>query len=132
MKYMLDTNICIYAQKGNASILQKIKEHWEEGLTISSITLAELQYGVKNSTNPDRNTIALMKFLSIVEIVPFDSNAAIEYGDIRSDLRKKGTPIGEMDMLISAHARAENFTLVTHNTREFERVEKLSLDDWYE
>ena len=132
MKYMLDTNMCIYAQKKNENVIAGLKEHWEEGLAISSITLAELEYGVKASAAPEKNSVALMKFLSIVEILPFDSGAAEEYGSICADLRKKGTPIGNMDMLISAHARSEGLTVVTHNTREFERVTDLKLEDWYE
>ena len=105
---------------------------YREPRAISSITLAELEYGVKYSANPEKNAVALMKFLSVIEILPFDSNAAIEYGDICADLRKKGTPIGNMDMLISAHARSENLIIVTHNTREFKRVESLQLEDWYQ
>ena len=132
MKYMLDTNMCIYAQKKNESVLDKLKEHWQEGLAISSITLAELEYGVKASAAPEKNSIALMKFLSIVEILPFDTGAAEEYGNICAFLRKKGTPIGTMDMLISAHAKSEGLTVVTHNTREFERVSELKLEDWFE
>lgn len=132
MKYMLDTNMCIYAQKKNESVLSKIKEHWEEGLAISSITLAELEYGVKASAAPEKNSIALMKFLSIVEILPFDTGAAEEYGNICAYLKKKGRPIGTMDMLISAHAKSEGLTIVTHNTREFERVPDLMLEDWFE
>lgn len=132
MKYMLDTNMCIYAQKQNPNVLAKIHENYQEGLAISSITLAELEYGVQASVNPEKNMIALLKFLTIVEILPFESSAAFEYGKIGADLRRKGTPIGNMDMLIAAHAKAENLIVVTHNTREFERVENLQLDDWYE
>ena len=132
MKYMLDTNMCIYAQKQNPNVLAKIHENYQEGLAISSITLAELEYGVQASVNPEKNMVALLKFLTIVEILPFESSAAFEYGKIRADLRRKGTPIGNMDMLIAAHAKAENLIVVTHNTREFERVENLQLDDWYE
>ena len=132
MKYMLDTNMCIYAQKQNPNVLARIHENYQEGLAISSITLAELEYGVQASVNPEKNMIALLKFLTIVEILPFESSAAFEYGKIRADLRRKGTPIGNMDMLIAAHAKAENLIVVTHNTREFERVENLQLDDWYE
>lgn len=132
MKYMLDTNMCIYAQKQNPNVLAKIHENYQEGLAISSITLAELEYGVQASVNPEKNMVALLKFLTIVEILPFESSAAFEYGKIRADLRRKGTPIGNMDMLIAAHAKAENLIIVTHNTREFERVENLQLDDWYE
>ncbi|WP_044976658.1 type II toxin-antitoxin system VapC family toxin [Ruminococcus sp. HUN007] len=132
MKYMLDTNMCIYAQKKNERVLEKIKENLSEGLAISSITLAELEYGVKASAAPERNAVALLKFLSIVDILPFDSSAAEEYGAICADLKRKGTPIGNMDMLISAHAKSEGLIVVTHNTREFERVCGLKLEDWYE
>ena len=132
MKYLLDTNMCIYAQKQNPSVIAHLKESWQEGIAISSITLAELEYGVQKSVNKERNEISLMKFLSIVEILPFDSSAALEYGSICADLTTKGTKIGTMDMLISAHARAEGLTVVTHNTREFKRVFDLSIEDWYE
>ncbi len=132
MRYMLDTNMCIYAQKKNPSVLAKIKDNRESGIAISSITLSELVYGVKASAAVEKNTIALMKFLTIVDVLNFDTNAAYEYGDICADLRRKGTPIGNMDMLISAHARSEKLIVVTHNTREFERVEGLQLEDWYE
>ncbi|MEE3499124.1 MAG: type II toxin-antitoxin system VapC family toxin [Ruminococcus bromii] len=131
MKYMLDTNMCIYAQKNNPNVIAKIKQNFQQGLAISSITLAELEYGVQASANIEKNAVSLLKFLSIVDIIPFDSGAAVEYGKICADLRKKGTPIGTMDMLIAAHARAENLIVVTHNTREFERVEGLQLEDWY-
>ena len=131
MKYRLDTNMCIYAQKNNPNVIAKIKQNFQQGLAISSITLAELEYGVQASANIEKNTVSLMKFLSIVDVLPFDSGAAVEYGKICADLRKKGTPIGTMDMLIAAHARAENLIVVTHNTREFERVEGLQLEDWY-
>ena len=131
MKYMLDTNMCIYAQKNIPQVIEKIKNNFQYGVAISSITLAELQYGVQASANVEKNTIALYKFLSIVEILDFDSSAATEYGKIRADLKRKGTPIGNMDMLIAAHAKSENLIVVTHNTREFERVEGLKLEDWY-
>ncbi len=132
MKYMLDTNMCIYAQKNNPNVIAKIKENFSEGLAISSITLAELQHGVQASANIEKNTIALLKFISITEVLPFDSGAAVEYGKICADLRRKGTPIGTMDMLISAHAKSENLIVVTHNTREFMRVDGLQLEDWFE
>lgn len=131
MKYLLDTNMCIYAQKQMPSVLCKIRENYRDGIAISSITLAELEFGVQASENRERNTIALLKFLAVVDVLPFDNKAAAEYGKIRADLKKKGTPIGTMDMLIAAHGKAESLTVVTHNTREFERVEALRLDDWY-
>ena len=131
MKYMLDTNVCIYAQKKNENIIAKIKENFEEGLAISAITLAELEYGVKNSSNPEKNTVALLKFLTVVEVLPFDGEAAAEYGDIFATLKRNGTPIGPMDTLIAAHAKSEGLTIVTHNVREFERVADLKIEDWY-
>ncbi len=118
MKYLLDTNMCIYAQKQYPSVLCKIRENYRDGIAISSITLAELEFGVQASEKRERNTIALLKFLTIVDVLPFDNNAAAEYGKIRADLKKKGTPIGTIDMLIAAHGKAENLTVVTHNTRE--------------
>lgn len=132
MKYMLDTNMCIYAQKNIPQVIEKMKNNFQYGVAISSITLAELEFGVQASANVEKNTIALYKFLSIVEILDFDSSAATEYGKIRADLKKKGTPIGNMDMLIAAHAKSENLIVVTHNTREFERVEGLQLEDWFD
>lgn len=131
MKYLLDTNMCIYAQKGNRSVLENVQKYYKDGLAISSITLAELEYGVQASSNPLKNSVALLKFLSIVDILPFESGAAEEYGKICADLRKKGTPIGTMDMLIAAHAKSENLIVVTHNTREFIRVDGLQLEDWF-
>ena len=132
MKYMLDTNMCIYAQKNISQVIEKIKNNFQYGVAISSITLAELEFGVQASANIEKNTIALYKFLSIIEILDFDSSAATEYGKIRADLKGRGTPIGNMDMLIAAHAKSEDLIVVTHNTREFERVEGLQLEDWFE
>lgn len=131
MKYMLDTNICIYAQKQFKNVLDNIKNNWQDGIVISTITLAELQYGVEASVNREKNAVSLMKFLSIVGVLPFDDYAAAEYGKIRAHLRKKGTPIGTMDMLIAAHARAEGLIVVTNNTREFERVDGIKLENWF-
>jgi tRNA(fMet)-specific endonuclease VapC len=92
--------------------------------------LAELEHGVKNSMYPEKNTIALMNFLSIIEVLKFDEKAAKEYGEIKTALKKKGAMIGPLDTLIAAHAKSGNFILVTNNTREFERIEDLKLEDW--
>jgi len=128
---MLDTNICIYAIKNRpACVLDNIRLKMRSGLCISSITLAELEYGVEASAYPEKNTVALLQFLSIVDVLPFDDRAAAAYGDICAALRKKGTPIGTMDMLIAAHARAKGCILVTNNTKEFQRVEGLVLENW--
>lgn len=117
-------------KKNNENVLKKIYENMEQGLCISVMTLAELEHGIAKSNYPRKNAEALFKFLLIVEILPFDNNAAIEYGKICANLQKKGTPIGVMDMLIAAHAKTENLILVTNNTREFERVENLTLENW--
>ena len=101
-----------------------------EDICISSITYAELVYGVEKSQAKEKNRIALMLLLSEIEILPYDDLAAQTYGVIRADLERKGTPIGPMDLLIAAHAKAKGFTIVTNNVREFERVEGLAVEDW--
>lgn len=129
--YMLDTNICIYAIKNKPErVMAQIHAHMEDGLCISSITLAELRHGVEKSAAVEKNTTALLKFLSILKVLPFDDFAAIEYGKICSYLERRGTPIGPMDMLIAAHARAADMTIVTNNVREFERVPDLEIENW--
>ncbi len=131
MKYMLDTNICIYIIKNKPpQALANLKAHYMEGVSISAITLAELEHGVEKSAYPEKNAVALMQFLSIIEVLPFDGSAAIEYGKICAFLQKKGTPIGTMDNLIAAHARTEKLVLVTNNVREFERVPGLAVENW--
>ena len=129
--YLLDTNICIYAIKNKpAQVSRRVKENMNAGLCISAITLAELEYGIQKSAKTEKNRAALMDFLSILEILPFDSRAAIEYGGLRALLQKAGTPIGAMDMLIAAHAKACGKILVTNNEREFERIPSLKIENW--
>ncbi|MCD8082488.1 MAG: type II toxin-antitoxin system VapC family toxin [Clostridiales bacterium] len=131
MTYMLDTNICIYAIKNKPEkVLARLKNNLPEGLCISAITLAELEHGVAKSTYPEKNGVALLQFLSILDVLPFDEDAAVEYGDICASLQKKGTPIGTMDMLIAAHARSQELILVTNNLREFNRVSDLKTENW--
>ena len=133
MIYMLDTNICIYAMKRKPEkVLQRIKAELDNGVCISSITLAELEYGMKHSSNPVKNEQALLCFLAPFSILPFGSSAASEYGEIMAYLQNRGTPIGPLDMLIAAHARAEKMILVTNNVREFERVPELKIENWAE
>ena len=133
MRYMLDTNICIYVIKHKPeSVFRKLKKIKPEDVCISSITYAELAYGVEKSAQPERNRLALSMMLSSIEIVAFDDSAAADYGEIRASLEKGGTPIGSLDMLIAAHARSSGCTLVTNNTKEFCRVEGLKLANWVE
>ena len=132
MKYILDTNICIYAIKKKVSIITQILSHRDEEICISSITYAELLHGVEKSQAVERNRLALVLFLAPIKILPFSCEAAEEYGKIRAFLEKQGTPIGPMDLLIAAHAKAEKAILVTHNTKEFLRVNGLQIEDWAE
>ena len=131
MRYMLDTNIVAFAKNNRPEIvLERMRRFDPSDLCVSVVTLAELEYGVFNSSNPERNQLALTLFLANIEVVPFGDDAAVEYGRIRADLRRKGTPIGANDLMIAAHAKSLGMTLVTNNTREFARVEGLMLEDW--
>ncbi|OGU13099.1 MAG: twitching motility protein PilT [Geobacteraceae bacterium GWC2_53_11] len=131
MKLMLDTNICIYIIKQQpAAVLKRFLEYRIGDIGISSITLSELRYGVAKSTHQEKNTKALDEFITPLEVVSFDEEAAHVYGDIRATLEKAGTPIGSMDMLIAAHAVSLGIPLVTNNAREFIRIPALNIIDW--
>ena len=133
MSYMLDTNICIYAIKNRPpEVLPRLKANMERGLCVSAITLGELRHGVEKSASPAKNGLSLLRFLSILEVLPFDAAAAVEYGKIQAFLQRQGTPIGSFDTLIAAHAKSEGMTLVTNNVREFERVPGLRIENWAE
>jgi len=132
MRYMLDTDTCIYIQKRVRVVLDNLQSKKSQGLAISAITFAELRQGVDMSVYKEKNTIALIKFTSIVDVLPFDNYAATEYGRISATLRKLGTPIGAMDMLIAAHAKSAGLILVTNNVREFERIDNLTIENWVE
>lgn len=131
MRYMLDTNICIYIiKKHPVHVLNNLKKRDISDICLSSITLAELEYGVQKSERTSQNSIALAEFLAPLEIMPFDESAAIEFGKIRALLEKNGTLIGEYDLMIAAHARALDVTLVTNNAKEFKRVPDLRIENW--
>lgn len=131
MKYMLDTNICIYVIKHKPNVvIKKFLSHDPEEMCISAITYAELMHGVEKSTAVERNRIAMSLFLSPITILQFDEQAAEAYGRISAELEKKGTPIGPMDTLIAGHARSRGLLLVTNNTTEFNRVAGLTVEDW--
>jgi len=131
MRYLLDTNICIYIIKRKPpAVLKKFKTFQISDLGLSSITLAELEFGVYNSTYPEQNQEALNQFLSPLEVVPFDDRAAIEYGRIRASLQKRGLTIGAMDLLIAAQAKSLGIPLVTNNVKEFKRIIGLLLENW--
>nr|WP_314782102.1 type II toxin-antitoxin system VapC family toxin [uncultured Treponema sp.] len=129
--YLLDTNICIFLKnKKSPNVLQKIKENKHLGIYISSITVAELQFGVYNSKYMERNRISLIKFLTPFSVLNFDDSDAEEFGKIRTTLKNEGKIIGAYDMLIAAQALAKNLILVTVNTKEFCRIKNLTIEDW--
>jgi len=131
IKYMLDTNICIYIIKRKPEpVFNRFKKLSPGTVEISTITLAEMQYGIGKSVKPDKNQKALDQFLLPLEILDFNPLAAIDYGEIRSDLEMKGTPIGSLDTLIASHARNLGATLVTNNEKEFNRVTGLNIEIW--
>jgi tRNA(fMet)-specific endonuclease VapC len=131
MKYMLDTNICIYLIKQHPpKVLKHFKSHTVGDIGMSSITLAELRYGVSKSQYVEKNQQALDEFILPLEIADFDEKAAQEYGAIRAEIERAGKPIGSMDMLIGAHAHALGVTLVTNNTKEFKQIKNLKITDW--
>ena len=129
--HLLDTNICIYIIKRKpVNVLEKFKSLSIGTIGISSITLAELQFGVMKSSDPNKNQEALDKFLTPLEILDFDYYATIQYGKIRAQLERKGTPISPLDTLIASHAMSLELTLVTNNLKEFERIPDLKIENW--
>ncbi|QIN77952.1 PIN domain-containing protein [Rubrobacter marinus] len=131
MILLLDTNICIYLIRGRPpEALRRFEGYAVGEIGVSSITVAELHFGVSKSRQPEKNRQALEQFLLALEIVGFDGNAAVAYGRIRAELEAKGTPIGPLDTLIAAQAIALDSTLVTNNIGEFSRVPGLEVEDW--
>ena len=129
--YMLDTNICIYVLKNHTDTLRD-KFKATKDLAISSIVYAELCYGIENGESPKKQLRwqQLDLFTQQLQIVSWDAGAAKHYGSIRAILKKQGTPIGNNDLLIAAHARSLNTVLVTNNVREFERVPDITIENW--
>ena len=131
--FMLDTNILVYAiRHPDSEIKQRFREYMGGELCISSVTYMELIDGVKRSRDIRRNGEALREILSGIYILPFDTYAAEHAGDIMAYLSLAGTRIGDKDTMIAGHARSLGLTLITNNTREFERVPGLQIDDWLE
>lgn len=129
--YLLDTNICIYIiKKKPKTVLGHLKSKLNKDIYISSITIAELEYGIAKSKFPEQNKISLIEFVSIFNILSFDDNDAVKFGSIKANLEKKGMIIGPMDLLLAAQAISNNFILVTNNIREFKRIEGLQTENW--
>ena len=131
MRILLDTNICIYIIKNRPPEARKRFQQYDIGdIGVSTITVAELEYGVQKSAAVERNQKALESFLLPLEFLDFDHLAARAYGNIRAALERSGAPIGCMDMRIAAQARAHDLLLVTRNLREFQRVAGIRCESW--
>ncbi len=131
MRYLLDTNTCIVYLKGrNLTLKQRLEAVPISEIAVCSIVKAELCFGAMKSANPERNFALQQAFLAQFVSLPFDDLSATTFGVIRSQLETQGIPIGAYDLQIAAIALAHNITLVTHNIREFERVNGLQIEDW--
>jgi len=131
MEFMLDTNTCIYIIKQKPpDVIKRFKQTGISQISISSITLSELLFGVSKSSKPEQNQMALTQFIAPLELLPYDDEVAQYYGDLRAHLEKMGAPIGSLDMLIAVHALSIDCTLVTNNEKEFIRIPNLKIDNW--
>ncbi|PAU74697.1 type II toxin-antitoxin system tRNA(fMet)-specific endonuclease VapC [Halomonas salipaludis] len=130
LKYMLDTNICIFTiKKRPPQVRDTFKRHHAQ-LCISTVTLMELIYGAEKSASPERNLEVVEGFAARLEVLDYDSHAAAHSGQLRAELAKSGTPIGPYDQMIAGHARSRGLVVVTHNVREFQRVPGLRVENW--
>jgi tRNA(fMet)-specific endonuclease VapC len=131
MKYLLDTNICIYIiKKKPEEVIKRFLKMKPDSIGISSITVSELYYGVAKSSKPNENTIALEQFILPLTVINYNKEDSIAYGKLRARLEQKGKLIGAMDMLIAAQALSRDLILVTNNEREFKKIEELSTENW--
>ena len=131
LRRLLDTNVCIHIiRRRPQAVLGRFEDYGIGEVGVSSVTVAELRYGAEKSSRPGQNLEALGRFLLPLEVLAFGQEAAAAYGRVRAALEKAGTPIGPLDTLIAAHAVSIGATLVTNNTREFERVPDLEVEDW--
>jgi tRNA(fMet)-specific endonuclease VapC len=130
LRYLLDTNICIYVIKERPRLMLESFNRHAGRMAISAITLSELLHGVEKSAAPERNLDVVENFCSRIDLLSYGPKASLHYGQIRTALERRGTPIGVNDLHIAAHARSEGLTLVSNNLRELERVEGLLLENW--
>ncbi len=130
LKFMLDTNIVIYTIKNRPEQARRAFSQREGQMCISSVTWGELVYGAERSSQPERNLADIEGLAARLEVVSFDDQAATHFGQLRAELYSIGRPIGTYDMMIAGHARALGLILVTNNTKEFERVPGLRLENW--
>jgi tRNA(fMet)-specific endonuclease VapC len=130
LKYMLDTNICIFTIKNKPQHVREAFTRHHGQLCISSVSLMELIYGAEKSASPERNLVVVEGFSARLEVLNYDEFAAGHTGQLRAELARNGTPIGPYDQLIAGHARSRGLILVTNNRREFDRVPGLRVEDW--
>lgn len=129
--YLLDTNIVSYWMRGDSQLIAKIKNCSPTQLSLSTITLAEIYYGIEKSpVKKKERRLKIERIKSELEIFPFNEQAALNYGRTRADLEKNGVQISERDLQIAAIALANNLWVVTHNIKEFNRIRKLKVEDW--
>lgn len=130
LKYMLDTNICIFTIKNKPQQVREAFSRQHSRLCISSVTLMELIYGAEKSAAPEKNLNVVEGFSARLDVLDYDDEAAIHTGQLRAELARLGQPIGPYDQLIAGHARSQGLILVTNNLREFQRVPGLRVEDW--
>lgn len=131
MRYLLDTNICIYiAKRHPAKVLSRLEQLQPGDVGMSVVTFLELTYGAWNSRHLEENLARLEQLERLIPALPLETKVAQHYGRVRTDLERKGLPIGAYDLLIAAHALSLGLTLVTNNLREFRRVEGLKVENW--
>jgi tRNA(fMet)-specific endonuclease VapC len=131
MRYMLDTNICIYIAKHNPpAVRERFAHHAASELAMSVITLGELRFGAEKSQSRERALATINQLAAAIEIMPVPESAGEHYGQIRASLQQQGQPIGNHDLWLASHARAEGWILVTSHEREFIRVDGLPIENW--
>jgi tRNA(fMet)-specific endonuclease VapC len=130
IRFLVDTDICIYALKGRSASLADSFEANKGSIATSDITLFELAYGAEKYAEPKLRTEIIEAFAARLEVFPFDTKAAFHAAEIRASLQRQGTPIGNFDLLIAGIARSRSLIVVTKNTREFSRVDGLRLETW--
>ena len=133
MRYLLDTDICIYiARQKPQGVLARLRQLKPGDVGMSIVTHLELVYGAWKSLRREENLARIRELEQLIPVLPLDASAGRHYGEVRADLERKGTLIGAYDLLIAAHALALGLTLVTNNLREFRRVPQLLVDNWAE
>ena len=130
LKYMLDTNICIFTTKNKPQQVREAFERHQGQLCISTVTLMELIYGAEKSAFPERNVAVIEGLAARLEVLTYDPKAAAHTGQLRAELERQGKPIGAYDFMIAGHARSQGLIIVTNNLSEFARVPGLRVEDW--